>query len=141
MDNHSLLLLASFITQIKANGVAAFVINKMQKSEHPLFSWITVHTPWVTRGVSALFASLAALGVHATYHAAEQGGALVITGLSATVIVSGVWQIAQNYAIQHAWGKVIEDQIIPAFTGVGNAAVGPGFAGAAAPQPGGATKP
>lgn len=121
MDNHSLLLLAAFITQIKANGVAAFVINRMQKAQHPLFSWISVHTPWVTRAVSAVFASAAALGVHATYHTAEQGGMLVITGLSATAILGGVWQIAQNYAIQHAWGKVIEDQIIPTFTGAGAA--------------------
>ena len=105
MDNHSLALIAAFITQIKANGVAAFIIDRAQKSESPLLAWISKNTPWVTRFVSFIFAAGTALGIHATYvHTAN--GTLTITGLGYTAILSAAFQLGQNYAIQHGWGKL-----------------------------------
>lgn len=145
MDNHSLALIAAFITQIKANGVAAFIIDRAQKSEHPLFGWISKNTPWVTRIVSFIFASATALGVHASYvHTGN--GTLTITGIGFAAIAGAAFQLGQNYAIQHGWGKLFGLDFSTLKTlafGFGGPGV-PAAAGAALssqPQTGGATKP
>lgn len=104
MDQHALLLLAAFATQIKANAGAAFIIDRMQKNKSALFSWISTNTPWATRIVSALFAAATAIGVHGTYNL-KTGGTITIPGLA--VLAGGIWAVTQNYALQHAWGRVI----------------------------------
>jgi len=146
MDNHSLALIAAFITQIKANGVGAFIIDRAQKSQHPLFNWISANTPWVTRIVSFLFASATAVGVHASY-VHTGAGTLTITGLSATAILAAAFQLGQNYAIQHGWGKLfsLDMSTLKALAfgpGVSAPAViGTGMGIQPAPQTGGQTKP
>jgi hypothetical protein len=149
MDNHSLALIAAFITQIKANGFGAFLIDRAQKSESPLLAWISKNTPWVTRLVSFLFASGTALGIHATYvHTAN--GTLTITGLGYSAIAGALFQIGQNYAIQHGWGKLfgldmteLKSLAKLAFGFPGAVAPGPavGIGLSSQPQTGGATKP
>jgi hypothetical protein len=96
-----LLLVVQFITQVKVNGVSAWLIQKLKTSQSAATSWISVNTPWVTRFVAFLAAAGTAVGIHATFH----GSTLTITGLSATAILAAAWQIGQNYLVQHAWYK------------------------------------
>jgi hypothetical protein len=120
MDNHAVILIATFIAQLKLNGVAAFVIQKMKESEHPALAWISTNTPWVSRFVAFLAAAATAVGVHWQY----TGSTLVITGLSLTAIFTAAWSIAQNYLVQHAWYKAVFAQSsggspVPAAIGFG----------------------
>lgn len=145
MDQHSLLLLAAFVTQIKANGAAAFIIDRMQRNKSAVFSWISKETPWVTRTVSFIFAAVTAVGIHGTYNL-QTGGTVTIPGLA--VVLGAAWAVTQNYALQHAWGKVISVDWDVLKGTLGSL----GFPGAAAPAtitgtglspapPGRATKP
>jgi len=127
MDNHSLFVIAAFITQLKANGAAAFLINRAQASKSPFFSWITKETPWATRIISFLFAAGTAAGIHGTYDI-TRGGTIVIPG--AATALTALWSVTQNYAIQHSWGKLIEDKILPAANSLlGSFSGGPAPAG------------
>lgn len=103
-DNTALLaLLAQFLTQVKVNGFASFLIQQIKDSQHPAFRWVSVNAPWATRGVGLVAAALTAVGVHYTYHE----GTLLITGLTLTTIVTASWNIFQNFIFQHAWHKVV----------------------------------
>jgi hypothetical protein len=97
------MMIATFISQIKVNGFAAFVIQRLKASEHPALAWISANTPWVTRAIAAIAASLTAIGIHWTF----SGSTLIVSGLSVTAIVTGIYNIAQNYLFQHAWYKMV----------------------------------
>lgn len=97
------MLIATFISQIKVNGFASFVIQKLKDSKTPALAWISANTPWVTRLIAAAAAAGTAVGLHWTY----TGSTLTITGLGATAIVTALYQIAQNYLMQHAWYKMV----------------------------------
>jgi hypothetical protein len=146
MDSHSLALMAAFFTQLKWNSVGAFIIDRAQKSKLPFLSWISTNTPWVTRIVSFIFATGAAVGVHWTYNPKIAGGQLLITGLGLSAIVTAIGQIAQNYAMQHGWGKLfgMDMNVLKAAIGFPGAPVPAAFSGTGLspqPQTGGATKP
>lgn len=94
---------ATFISQIKVNGVASFVIQKLKDSKTPALAWINANTPWISRAVALVAAAATAVGLKWTY--AE--GTLTITGLTATAIVTALWHVAQNYLFQHAWYKTV----------------------------------
>lgn len=109
-DNTGLLMLvATFISQVKVSGVASFLIQRIKKSEAPVFGWIGKNTPWVTRLVALGAAAATHLGIHWTFTPPVDGhtGTLLITGLSLTAIVTAAWGIAQNYLMQHAWYKTV----------------------------------
>lgn len=111
VDNSILLtMIVQFISQLKANGLASGAIQVMKSSKWPIFSWITSETPYVTRGLGVLFAAFTAVGVNATFH----GGTLVVSGITAYAIIHGLWSIAQNYLMQHAWYKLIFQSMFPA---------------------------
>lgn len=101
------LLIASFVSQLKINGVVAFVIQQLKVSKAPALAWINENTPWVCRGIAAIAAAFTSLGLKWTYNSAVAGGTFIVTGLSLTVIVTALWHIAQNYLFQHAWYKVV----------------------------------
>jgi hypothetical protein len=134
-DHGVLMLLASFISQIKVNGMASWVIQKLKDSKAPILGWIGTNTPWVTRAVALAAASLTAVGIHWTY----TGSTLMVTGLSLTAIVTVLWNLAQNYLFQHAWYKTVFADPPQLPLGLGNSAVaiGPmaGGIGAASVQP------
>ena len=96
-----LLLIAQFITQLKVSGFVAWIIEQMKKSQWKGLSWINANTPWVTRIVAAIGAALSAAGIHYTWN--STAGTLMITGLSLTAVVSGLWQVAISYLLQHGW--------------------------------------
>lgn len=104
-----LLLIASFISQVKVNGVVAVLIQGMKKGQTPILQWISINTPWVTRTVAAVFAAATAIGIHWTFTpaSATSSGTLLISGLSATAIVMFIYNIVQNYMFQHAWFKTM----------------------------------
>ena len=103
VDTGLLTLVASFISQVKINGFVAFVIQKMKEAQTPALNWISTNTPGVTRVVAAAAAAATAVGIHWTF----TGQTLMITGLSATGIVTLLYNITQNYLFQHAWFKTI----------------------------------
>lgn len=147
MDQHALLLLAAFVTQIKANAGAAFIIDRMQTNKSAIFAWISKETPWATRIVSSLFAAATAFGIRGTYNL-HTGGTITIPG--AAVLLGAAWAFTENYALQHAWGKVIAadwSALKKTFGGIPGALAGSGVgvgltpqpqSGGAAPQTGGA---
>jgi hypothetical protein len=108
--NDALLMIATFISQVKVNGFSAWAIQQMKSSKAPALSWISQNTPWVTRAVALLAAALTHIGVHWTF----TGTTLVVTGLSLTAIVGTLYQVAQNYLFQHAWWKVAFSTPVPA---------------------------
>lgn len=148
--NSSLALIAAFFTQLKWNSVTAFVIDRAQRSKHPFLSWISTNTPWATRIVSFIGAVGAAAGVHWTYNPKVAGGQLLITGLGGGAIITAIGQIAQNYAMQHGWGRLFATDLnavktalgFPGMAGSGSG-TGDVLAGAvkAAQKPGGTPQP
>ena len=96
------MMIATFISQVKVNGFAAWIIQRLKDSKLPALGWISANTPWVTRFVGVGAASLTAIGIHWTF----TGSTLMITGLSLTAIVTTLYNVAQNYLFQHAWWKV-----------------------------------
>ena len=106
MDTHTnalLLLIVQFITQVKINGFSAWVIQNAKTSQASWLKWINVNTPWVTRSIGFLAAALTAVGIHWTF----AGGVLTITGISFTTIMSAIWNVAQNYLVQHSFYKAV----------------------------------
>ena len=100
-------LVASFVSQLKVNGVAAWIIQQLKKSEAPALAWISHNTPWVTRGIGLLAAAGTSAGLHWTYNASVAGGTFMITGLSIAAVVMALWHVGQNYLFQHAWYKAV----------------------------------
>jgi len=103
-------IVVQFISQLKANGLTAGVIQAMKSSKWSMFSWINAETPHVARALGTVGAVATAVGINATFH----GGTLIISGITAYAIVHGLWNIAQNYLMQHAWYKVIFQSMFPA---------------------------
>jgi len=124
--NDLTMMIATFISQIKVNGFASFVIQKLKDSKTPALSWISVNTPWVTRFLAVGAASLTAIGIHWTF----TGSTLMVTGLSLGTIVPTLYNVAQNYLFQHAWYKLAfgGNGAAPAMMGTGGqvAKVAPG---------------
>lgn len=98
-----LILIGSFISQIKVNGIVSTVIQAIKKMPGPLFSWISTRTPGVTRTVAAVAAVLTSAGIHWTF----SGSVLTVTGLTLTGIVTFLYGAGQNYLFQHAWFKLL----------------------------------
>jgi hypothetical protein len=115
-DNPMLMMLATFVSQVKVNGFVAFIIQKLKESQHPALAWISSNTPWVTRFVAAGAASLTAIGIHWTF----TGSTLMVTGISLTAIATTLYDVAQNYLFQHAWwkaafaGPIVVPKVVPA---------------------------
>lgn len=96
------MMIATFISQVKVNGFVAWLIEAMKRSNSPAMTWISHNTPWVTRFVALAAAALTHIGIHWTF----TGSTLVVTGLSLTTIIPTLYNVGQNYLFQHAWWKV-----------------------------------
>lgn len=103
-----LTILAQFITQLKVNGVASFLIEVAKKSKSPLLNWVSPETPWVTRFLAILAASATAVGIHYQYG----NGTLAISGLSVSAVALFLWHVAQNYMFQKAWWKLVFGRMV-----------------------------
>jgi len=93
---------ATFISQVKVNGFSAWIIEELKQSKNPALAWISTNTPWMTRAVAAIAASLTAIGIHWTF----TGSTFAISGLSLAAIVTAIYNIAQNFLFQHVFWKV-----------------------------------
>lgn len=92
-----------FQSQFTAAAVLEYLLHFLQKwSKTP---WITEHTTKITIGFRALFAFAATLGINWKYSGDTH--TLVITGLSAIAIATGVWHLVSQYAMQHAFGGLV----------------------------------
>lgn len=101
--NGLLVLIGSFVSQAKAGGFVAALIQALKKAKGPGLNWINMHTPGVTRAVAAAAAALTALGLHWTF----TGSTLTITGLSLTAITAAAYAMGTSYMMQHAWWKLL----------------------------------
>jgi hypothetical protein len=88
-------------TSLAAAAVIAYVIQLMKNSNWKIFGWISRETPTVTRLVAVVLSGIATIGIHATFN----GGTLVVTGLSATVVLAGLWKWGVQFAYTHGWFK------------------------------------
>lgn len=105
-----LLIVATFISQIKVNGFASWVIERMKNAKTPALAWISANTPWVTRAVALAAAGLTAAGLKWTYTGSiftTTGLSIVISGVSIPAALTAVYNVAQNYLMQHAWYKMV----------------------------------
>jgi hypothetical protein len=92
------------------NCVAVYVQNLMKKSQLPAFDWISHHTPWVNRFVSALLASASAAGLTFSHH----DGIVTITGVTITGISAFFYAMVKNYFFQAVIYKATTNKVIPA---------------------------
>ncbi len=92
---------ATFISQVKVGGFAAWIIEELKQSKLPALNWISTNTPWVTRIVALGAATLTHIGIHWTF----SGSTLVIEGLSLTAIVTTIYNIGAQFLLQHVWWK------------------------------------
>ncbi len=88
-------------SSLAAAAVISYVIGLMKNSNWKVFAWISAETPAVTRAVAFLLSGVAAIGIHATFN----GGTLVVTGLTATVILTGAWHWGVQFCYTHGWFK------------------------------------
>jgi len=88
-------------SSLAAAALIAYVISWMKNSNWPVFAWISGETPKVNRIVAVVLSGIATVGIHATFNQ----GTLVITGLSATVVATGLWHWAVQFAYTHGWFK------------------------------------
>jgi hypothetical protein len=92
-----------FQSQFTAAAVLEYLLHFLQKwSKTP---WITEHTNGITVGARALFAFAATLGI--TWKYSGDTHELVIGGLSAIAIATGLWHVISQYAMQHAFGGLV----------------------------------
>ena len=103
-DNTGMVMLvASFISQIKWNGMATVAIQAAKKSPHQAFGWINSDAPWMVRLVALIAGALTAVGVKWTF----TNGTFIATGITGIAILTALWNIAQNYLFQFAWFKIL----------------------------------
>lgn len=88
-------------SSLAAAAVISYLIGMMKSSNWPVFAWISTQTPAVTRMVAIVLSGLATVGIHASF----SNHTLVVTGLSATVILTGLWHWGVQFAYTHGWFK------------------------------------
>lgn len=88
-------------SSLAAAAVISYVIGLMKNSNWRLFNWISRETPTVTRLVAIALSGLATIGIHWTF----SGGTLVVTGLTLTVVLTGLWHWGVQFAYTHGWFK------------------------------------
>jgi|HubBroStandDraft_6_1064221.scaffolds.fasta_scaffold671645_2 hypothetical protein len=88
-------------SSLAAAAVIAYIISMMKNSNWKIFAWISGETPKVNRAVAVVLSGIATVGIHATF----AKGTLVVTGLSATVILTGLWHWGVQFAYTHGWFK------------------------------------
>lgn len=92
-----------FQSQFTAAAVLEYLLHFLQKwSKTP---WITEHTQGITVACRATLAFFATLGINWKYTGADH--TLIITGLSAVAIATGLWHVISQYAMQHAFGGLV----------------------------------
>jgi len=92
-----------FQSQFTAAALLEYLLHFLQKwSKTP---WITEHTTWITVAARSLFALCATVGI--TWKYSGETHELVIGGLSAIAIATGLWHVISQYAMQHAFGGLV----------------------------------
>jgi len=92
-----------FQSQFTAAALLEYLLHFLQKwSKTP---WITEHTTGITIAARAAFAFMATLGITLKYSGDTHE--LIIGGLSALAIITGLWHVISQYAMQHAFGGLV----------------------------------
>jgi len=108
-----------FQSQFTAAAVLEYLLHFLQKwSKTP---WITEHTEKITIACRTSFAFAATLGINWKYSGDTH--TLVISGLSAIVIITGLWHVVSQYAMQHAFGGLVRSGNLEKIKAIVQAAV------------------
>jgi len=90
------------MSQITMGAALAYILRLLQKWEKT--PWINAHTELVSAYVRAGLALIGTLGISYQWNAATHQ--LTISGLSAVVILTGLWHWFSTYAMSHGWGQL-----------------------------------
>jgi len=125
-----------FQSQFTAAALVEWLLHFLQRwSKTP---WISEHTTGITIAVRSVLAFGATLGITWQYSAADH--TLMIGGLSAVAIFTGLWHFASQYAMQQGFGGLIRSGNMDKIKAIVQTAVGeaiaeyPNAPAAAAPQ-------
>jgi len=97
-------------TQVAVAGVVSSVIGAVKRSSW--FPWIHAESAKINRAVMIVLSGLGTIGVHFTYN--REAGSLLITGVTAAAILSGVWHWIVQCFITHGWykGPAMTEQVL-----------------------------
>jgi hypothetical protein len=93
------------VNQISSAAVVVFLLEFLKKQ--PWFTWLTEEsTKKVKMAFSVVFGALAVAGIGYSFNA--DAGALTITGLTFTGIVTALWEVAKQFVWQKAIYKLVK---------------------------------
>ena len=93
-----------FQSQFTAAAILEYLLHLLQRwSKTP---WITEHTTGITTTFRAGLAVAATIGI--TWKYSGDTHELIIGGLSAIGIATGIWHLIGQYATQHVFGKLLQ---------------------------------
>lgn len=96
--------------QVTIAALISFVMAQLKKSRW--FPWLSTETAKANRIVAIVLSGFGALGVHIQFdHTAHTA---LITGLSLTAVLAGLWHWATQFAVTHGWFKATSasDQVV-----------------------------
>lgn len=88
-------------SSLAAAALIAYVIGLMKNSNWRIFAWVSGETPKLNRAVAFVLSGFASVGIHTHFSA----GTLTVTGLTLTVIATGIWHWVVQFAYTHGWFK------------------------------------
>ena len=109
----------AFHSTFTAAAILEYLLHLLQKwSKTP---WISEHTTKINVAFRAALAFFATLGISWKYSGSTHE--LVIGGLSAIAIATGLWHFAGQYATQHVFGKLLQSGNLDKIKAIVQAAV------------------
>jgi hypothetical protein len=84
------------VSQVTASATVVMLVQWLKTTK--LVPFINAHSAGVNRVVAWAMATGTALGLHIAFDSSTH--TLVVTGLSAAVILHGAWDVVQNIAMQ-----------------------------------------
>lgn len=88
-------------SQVTAAAVVSFLIAFLKKQAW--FPLLTSETEKLNRLAAVVLSGLAALGISVSFN--HEAGQLIVSGLTASTIVTGLWHWLQQFALTHGWFK------------------------------------
>jgi len=83
------------------NAAMGALINMAKHSTHPALRWINDATPWVTRVVHSLIASLSAAGMTLSYATADDGSmSITLAGITLASVGTFSFTALKNFMTQ-----------------------------------------
>jgi D-alanyl-lipoteichoic acid acyltransferase DltB (MBOAT superfamily) len=97
-------------TQVAVAGIISTAIGALKRSSW--FPFITTETAKLNRAAMIVLSGLGTIGVHFSYN--REAGSLLITGITAATVLSGLWHWIVQCFITHGWykGPAMTEQVL-----------------------------